>query len=81
MRDAIPENDNIYLDEKEEVRFQVEEVGDDFYVYWITIFLNQYSLEEPWITSVIRENIIGALVREGIEFHREAPRWIIENNQ
>lgn len=71
MRESIPEEQSYA---KEGIRFQVNEIGEDYHGYRISMYLPVYALEEPWITSKIREAVIGRLVEEEVEFHREAPR-------
>ncbi|MFP3951269.1 MAG: mechanosensitive ion channel family protein [Candidatus Bathyarchaeia archaeon] len=71
MRESVPEEQSY---SKGEIRFQVNEIGDRFHGYRVSMYLPVYAFEEPWITSEIREAAIGRLVDREVEFHKQAPR-------
>jgi small-conductance mechanosensitive channel len=72
MKNAIPDDPRIHIEQERDVRFEFGDIDDRFQGGQGHYVLQGDRPEEPWIRSEVRRAVINAMMREHVEFQKDS---------
>jgi small-conductance mechanosensitive channel len=74
MLEVVNHVEGVIIDSVHGVRFEVSNMGERYWGLNLTIYFFVDAINEPWVKSVVHQEIIEKLVYAKIPFHRDSPK-------
>lgn len=71
---VINHADGVLIDSVHGVRFEVSNIGERYWGLNLTVYFFVEAINEPWIKSIIHQEIIEKIIEAKVPFHRDSPK-------